>query len=109
MKLLIDHQLPPTLKHYFLRKEVEALHVCDAGLAEAPDRSIWEFASANGFDIVSKDEDFFYLASHTQAGPRLLWIRLGNCRTHVLFEALDRVWPRLEAWLKTSERIVEIR
>jgi predicted nuclease of predicted toxin-antitoxin system len=35
VKLLIDHQPPPTLKHYFLRKKVEALHVFDAGLAEA--------------------------------------------------------------------------
>jgi predicted nuclease of predicted toxin-antitoxin system len=50
-----------------------------------------------------------YLASRAENAARLLWVRLGNCRTSALIEAFDRLWPRIEQALLSGERVVEIR
>jgi predicted nuclease of predicted toxin-antitoxin system len=59
--------------------------------------------------VVSKDEDFLYLASRAETAARFLWVRLGNCRTGPLIEAFERLWPRIEQALLGGERVVEIR
>ena len=59
--------------------------------------------------IVSKDEDFLYLASRAESFAPLLWVRLGNCRTSALIEAFDRLWPRIEQALVSGEGVVEVR
>jgi len=59
--------------------------------------------------IVSKDEDFLYLASRAESAAPLLWVRLGNCRTSALIEAFDRLWPRIEQALVSGEGVVEVR
>lgn len=109
MKLLLDHQLPPGLKSFFAGKGIEAVHVADLGIERQTDRFIWGYAKSNGMDIVSKDEDFFYLATQDQTGPRLIWVRLGNCSTAVLVERFERLWPQIESWISGKERLVEIR
>ena len=60
-------------------------------------------------DIVSKDEDFLYLAGHSESKVRFLWVRLGNCRTAALLAAFDRLWPLIESSLKAGDRVIEIR
>ena len=55
---------------------------------------IWEYASRNDCVVISKDEDFLYLANTPSAKARLVWIRMGNCRTRVL---LVRIPPKVNA------------
>lgn len=109
MKLLIDQQLPLALKAFFLEKGVEAAHVHELGMANAPDCEIWLYAATYGFDLISKDEDFFYMVACNETGPRLIWVRLGNRSTGALVAALTEVWPGLRQWIASGERIVEIR
>ena len=109
MRFLIDHQLPAEVARFLTEKGVEAQHVSQVNLERASDRSIWAYAEERGFAIVSKDEDFFYLATLTEAGPRLIWVRLGNCRKRALLEALERAWPRLRSWMDSDERVIELR
>jgi predicted nuclease of predicted toxin-antitoxin system len=59
--------------------------------------------------IVTKDEDFLYLASQPKSQVKLLWVRLGNCRTKELLAAFEGIWPKLEIRLRAGERIIEIR
>ena len=58
MKLLFDqnlsHRLPARLGDLF----PDSAHVRAAGLEQADDRQIWEYAKANGYGIVSQDVDF---------------------------------------------------
>ena len=58
MKLLFDqnlsHRLPVRLGDLF----PDSAHVRAAGLEQADDRQIWEYAKANGYGIVSQDVDF---------------------------------------------------
>ena len=40
---------------------------------------------------------------------RLIWVRLGNCRTSFLLAAFDTFWPTIESCFAAGDRIVEIR
>ena len=109
MTVLLDHQLPPALKVFFAERGIEAIHVSEVGMQSQTDRAVWTFAKSNNMQIVSKDEDFLFLAAQDPAGPRLIWVRLGNCSNAALLEAFERLWPQLEKWMSTEDRVVEIR
>jgi predicted nuclease of predicted toxin-antitoxin system len=106
---LVDTQLPAALVRFLVSRGVDCRHVLDLGLANASDAEIWEYASGNDCVLISKDEDFFYLANVPSARARLIWIRLGNCRTKELLEAVAILWPKIEASLKAGDRIIEVR
>jgi predicted nuclease of predicted toxin-antitoxin system len=57
------------------------VHISGAGLAAARDRQIWMYAAANGFVLVTKDEDFHRLSVLHGSPPKVVWIGLGNCST----------------------------
>jgi predicted nuclease of predicted toxin-antitoxin system len=109
VRLLIDQQLPPALKYFFSERGVEAVHVHEIGMAEASDSEIWRYAQLTGFDLVSKDEDFFHMVACSDNGPRLIWVRMGNRPTKALIHALAGIWPDLEKWIASGDRLVEIR
>jgi len=109
VKFIIDNQLPAALAVYLRKKGFDCEHVVEAGLAEASDAELCKHAIANELIIISKDEDFLYLANRPKATFQLVWVRLGNCRTAALLEVFEQVWPRLEDSLKAGERVVEIR
>jgi predicted nuclease of predicted toxin-antitoxin system len=58
---------------------------------------------------MSKDEDLLYLANLRSSKARLIWVRLGNCRTKALLAAVERLWPKIEAGLKAGDRVIELR
>ena len=64
MRFLIDNQLPPALAR-LIQSELksEAVHVTDVGLRDASDQEIWKYATAEGFIVISKDEDFTSMES----------------------------------------------
>jgi predicted nuclease of predicted toxin-antitoxin system len=109
VKFLVDNQLPAALAHHLRRNGVDCQHVLEVGLAEATDSAICRYARAHERIIITKDGDFLALASPPKAQIKLLWVRLGNCRTKTLLAAIEGVWPRVEASLKAGEQIVEIR
>lgn len=109
MKFLVDNQLPAALARFLQSLGVDCQHVLDLQMGSASDAEIWRLASEQNLVIISKDEDFFYLASAPGASARLIWIRLGNCRTKVLLEVFERLWPRIELALNEGERVIEVR
>ena len=109
MRFLIDAQLPPALARYLEALSHEASHVVDVGLEGARDEQIWDFAVANSAIIVTKDGDFAAMRTLREAGPAVVWIRLGNTTIPILFESLARVWPVVIAALEAGEGVVEVR
>ena len=109
MKFFVDNQLPPALARHFQARGYPASHVEDVGLGAADDRTIRAYAQANGFVIVSKDQDFVYLTLADPSGPPLLWVRMGNCRTSQLLTTVDRLLPILVNALNAGQHIVELR
>ena len=62
MRFLVDHHLPPALARLLESAGHTAQHVREIGLKEADDATIWRHAIAHEMTIVSKDEDFYFLA-----------------------------------------------
>ena len=69
---------------------------------------IWEHAGRSGQVVVSKDDDFVYLAGQRKTGAQLVWVRLGNCRSKALLATFERLWPQIEAAILAGEVIIEI-
>ena len=110
MNFLVDAQLPVALARWLSGKGVEARHVSDLGLDEAPDAEIWRRAKDERLIIVTKDDDFRLLSDRLERiPPQVVWVRIGNCRKQALISAFESVLPLLQAALENGERIVEIR
>ena len=110
MRLLVDNQLPIALARFLDAAGFEALHVVDLGLDTAQDREIWNLAKANGYVIVSKDDDFRILAEQQRCiPPQVVWVRLGNCRKDALLRAFESLLPQLRSALDAGEALIEIR
>ena len=79
MKLLFDQNLSHKLVTLLADIYPGSVHVRDAELAQANDLALWEYARANVFAIVSKDEDFHQFSFLYGPPPKVVWLRLGNC------------------------------
>ena len=109
MKFLVDNQLPKALAEHLRARGHDCQHVLEAGLADAPDISLCRFTEAQDRILISKDEDFVFLSNQPKSKIKLVWVRLGNCRTPTLLAAFDRFWPTIESCFAAGDRIVELR
>jgi predicted nuclease of predicted toxin-antitoxin system len=109
MKFLIDAQLPITLARWLRGRGCDAVHVLELDAGQWDDRAIWELAIDEARIVVSKDEDFFILATRPHSEGRLLWLRMGNCRTIDLISSLNRRWEFIDQAFADQQRIVEVR
>jgi len=109
VKFLVDNQLPTALAQYLRKRGFDCKHVLEAGLGDAPDNDICQYAEVEERIIISKDEDFFYFAKQRGAKIRVIWVRLGNCRTRALLAAFERSWQNVQSCLNAGNRIIEIR
>jgi predicted nuclease of predicted toxin-antitoxin system len=109
VRFLIDNQLPKALAEHLRAQGHDCQHVLEIGLADASDTAVCRYAEDQERVLISKDEDFLYLSSQPRSKIRLVWVRLGNCRTPALLAAFDRFWPTIESCLASGDRIVEIR
>ncbi len=108
MRLVIDTQLPRALARHFEREGHQAEHVLDLNLAQSPDNDVWRYALENGCVIVSKDEDFAEWILAGRSGPKVVWLRIGNCTNAELVAWLFPVWPEVVRALESGEQLVEI-
>ncbi len=90
MKLLFDQNLSPHLIHLVGDLYPGSTHVREAGLQDADDSAIWEYAKKNGFAIVSKDSDFQARSLLYGSPPKFIWLRVGNCSVRSIEELLRK-------------------
>lgn len=109
MKFLIDHQLPPALANFFITKGHESVHVMKVGLDAVPDEIIWQKCVSENWIMVSKDEDFFNLSISKIPTLKLIWVRLGNCRSASLLNTFEKIFPEILSALQQGENIIELR
>lgn len=88
MRLIFDQNLSFKLVSTLADVFPDSVHVRDVGLTEADDLEVWEYARDNDLVIVSKDEDFHQLSFLLGPPPKVVWLRLGNCTTTDIEEAL---------------------
>jgi len=89
MKLLFDHNLPPSLVKRLSDLFPLSEHVFTLGLDRVSDSEIREYAQREAFMVVTKDADFSDLCILRGFPPKIIWIRRGNCSVDDL-EALLR-------------------
>jgi predicted nuclease of predicted toxin-antitoxin system len=90
VKLLFDHNLSPRLVSRLEDLYPHASHTSLTGLDRATDNAVWLYAQAEDYVIVTKDVDFSDVSVLHGFPPKVIWIRLGNCTTSDLENALRR-------------------
>lgn len=79
-KLLLDnnisHRLLSRIGDIFPNSE----HVMLLNLDTASDMQVWQYAKINNFTILTKDSDFNDLAIYKGIPPKIIWIKVGNCK-----------------------------
>jgi predicted nuclease of predicted toxin-antitoxin system len=109
MRFLVDAQLPPALARWLGERNLSATPVRECGLRESDDGSIWNFAKAGGWTVITKDEDFVARCVGDPAAPAVVWLRLGNCTNQVLFAWLEPFLPEIIRRLSAGEKLIEVR
>ena len=70
----------------------------------ATDTELWDYARDNDYLIVSKDTDFSRKSAVHGHPPKVIWIRLGNCATHIVENILRNHYSDLTAFAKDSNQ-----
>ena len=109
MRFLVDQHLPPALARFLESAGHTAQHVREIGMKDAKDGAIWHHTVAHDMVMVSKDEDFYFLALSPGSTGRLVWVKIGNCRKPALIEKVRAQLAAIVAALESGSRIVEIR
>lgn len=90
MKLLLDENVSPKLVRYLSPVFPGSLHVRDVQLDARQDFTIWQWARANDFTILTQDDDFFLLAQLRGQPPKVVCLRFGNQGVRAMPEQLLR-------------------
>ncbi|MEK6676019.1 MAG: DUF5615 family PIN-like protein [Planctomycetota bacterium] len=98
MKLLFDENLSHRLAASLADLFPDSVHVRDVGLECSEDKAVWEFVAANGFAIISKDEDFHQRSFAFGHPPKVIWVRLGNVSTKRIETAIRNSAEKIRAF-----------
>jgi predicted nuclease of predicted toxin-antitoxin system len=96
MRLLFDQNLSRRLVRLLAADYPGSEHVEGAGLLNADDRMVWQYAAGRGLIVVSKDSDFRHMALLHGPPPKAIWLRVGNSPTAAVAALL-------------SSRVAEVR
>jgi predicted nuclease of predicted toxin-antitoxin system len=88
--LLFDQNLSYKLCKALAGEFPGCRHVREAGLSNADDADVWNYAAANNLMVVSKDQDFRQRAMLLGPPPKCIWLRLGNCSTADIANLLEK-------------------
>lgn len=108
MKLLRDQNLSAKLVSPLLKEFPGSRHVKDLGLTRADDEAIWRIAAESGFAIVSKDSDFLHRSLLRGHPPKVIQLRLGNCTSQSVLDALVRERGLIRQFLQDLEESLMI-
>jgi predicted nuclease of predicted toxin-antitoxin system len=109
MRFLVDAQLPPALARWLGERGLAATPVRDVGLRNSDDGSIWNFATAGGWTVITKDDDFVARCVDNAGAPPVVWLCIGNCTNRVLFAWLEPFLEEIKDSLAKGEKLIEVR
>ena len=96
MKLLLDENLSRRLIPALNQRFPGSTQVSLLGLERSTDAQLCDFAAANDFVLVSKDDDFQGLVAARSYRPKLVRLALGNATNDQILVALLGASDRLE-------------
>ena len=98
MKLLLDQNLSYKLIAGLDPVYPGTSHVLRLGLDQSPDTELREYAAQHEFTLLTKNTDLVDLCVLRGAPPKIVWLRLGNCKTDLIREVLQRNQDRILAF-----------
>lgn len=108
MKLLFDENLSFKLCERLAGMYPGSSQVRLLGLAEADDRTVWNYARDEGFILVSLDADFADRAALLGPPPKVIWLRRGNQPTEVIEKLLRDHSEVIAAFANDAAACLEI-
>jgi predicted nuclease of predicted toxin-antitoxin system len=108
VKLLFDENLSRRLVVRLADLFPGSSHAVLEGLQQNPDLSIWEYAKARGFTIVTADADFYELSTTFGAPPKVIWLRGCDYPTAVAERLIRGQAIRVKEFVDDPERAVLI-
>jgi predicted nuclease of predicted toxin-antitoxin system len=106
LKLLSDHNISHKLVARVVDLFPESSQTRLLNLSRTNDAQLWLIAKTHGFVFVTKDKDVAELAILRGAPPKVLWLRMGNCRTVAIERVLRANFEVIENLVADVERVV---
>ena len=110
MKLLLDENLSWRLIKKVSLVFTEVTHVNSLQINQpASDISIWNYAKANGYTIVTKDDDFEKIVLLKKAPPKLIYLKTFNLNTNKISDLIIENKDDIITFINSTENdILEI-
>ncbi len=108
MKLLFDQNLSFKLCQQLADLHPGSSQVRLLGLASADDLSLWQYAAAHDFALVSLDADFADLATVLGPPPKVIWLRCGNQPTAIVEKLIRDRADAIAAFERDATACLEI-
>lgn len=99
VRLLFDENLSARLVRAVASEFPASNDVVSALGLRPSDEAIWSYASAEGFVIVTKDEDLQRFSVWRGFPPKVIWIRLGNASTEGIAALLRNRAAQIESFV----------
>jgi len=103
LKLLLDQNLSPRIVTDLGNDYPDSAHVREFSMQSSADAEIWEFAKQRGCAVVSKDSDFHQRSFLYGQPPKVIWVRLGNCTTEQVLQAIRDNQKTIAAFSEDEE------
>lgn len=78
MKLLLDENLSRRLVPFLLNDYPGTSQIALLDMQQADDRTVWQYARAHDYVIVTRDSDYYDLSTIHGPPPKVIWLRTGN-------------------------------
>ena len=88
MKLFFDHNISHKLVARLADVFPGSTQTRLLNFGRTNDPQLWLFAKAHGYVFVTKDRDLTELAILRGAPPKIIWLRMGNCKTAMVEQTL---------------------
>ncbi len=109
MKLLLDNNLSHRLIDRLNDVFPNSTHVMLENLDEADDIEVWDFAKEGDYTILTKDSDYSDLNILLGHPPKVIWLRVGNCKVKAIENIIRNNIQDLNEFFEDLDRgLIEI-
>ena len=106
MKLFLDHNISHKLVASLADLFPDSTQTRLLNFGRTNDPQLWLFAKTHGYVFVTKDSDVAELAILRGAPPKVIWLRMGNCKTVVIERTLRANIRTITDFVNDPDQIV---
>ena len=104
MKLLLDQNISRRVLFKLDDAFSDSVHVAHLGMDRDDDIAIWDYAQKHGYVIVTKDKDFLQRSVLMGHPPKVIHLRLGNCKVEEIAQLMIENRGHLIAFNKHTSK-----